>query len=99
MNALLDRLDLREFRMLLLGAGLVITAIAVTATLVSAPTGSYHSSYGYYSAPEDHQIVEPDMLPDSWIDYSGLDFVAISVQTLGRLSVEERAAILKPHCR
>lgn len=34
MNALLERLDPREFRMLLLGAGLVITAFAVTATLV-----------------------------------------------------------------
>ncbi len=34
MNALLEKLDPREFRMLLLGAGLVITALAVTVTLL-----------------------------------------------------------------
>lgn len=34
MHTLLEKLDAREFRMLLLGAGLVITSIAVTAALL-----------------------------------------------------------------
>ncbi len=45
------------------------------------------------------EVVPPDSLPDSWIDYSGLDFVAISRDDLGDLKPTSRSALLKwVHC-
>lgn len=45
------------------------------------------------------EVVPPDSLPDSWIDYSGLDFVAISRDALADLKPSTRSAILKwVHC-
>jgi len=40
------------------------------------------------------QTVEPLALPESWLDYSGLDLVAISLKTLETLSSAEREALL-----
>ncbi|MBX3439660.1 MAG: hypothetical protein KF861_19380, partial [Planctomycetaceae bacterium] len=58
-------------------------------------SSSYSYGYGYGYVSEDHLVVGPEMLPDAWIDYSGLDMVALSLKTLGGLPVEERSAILK----
>ncbi len=45
------------------------------------------------------EVVPPDSLPDSWIDYSGLDFVAISRDDLAGLKPSARSAVLKwVHC-
>ena len=45
------------------------------------------------------EVVPPDSLPDSWIDYSGLDFVAISRDDLADLKPSVRSAVLKwVHC-
>jgi hypothetical protein len=45
------------------------------------------------------EVVPPDSLPDSWIDYSGLDFVAISRDDLADLEPSARSAVLKwVHC-
>jgi hypothetical protein len=45
------------------------------------------------------EVVPPDSLPDSWIDYSGLDFVAISRDDLADLEPRARSAVLKwVHC-
>jgi hypothetical protein len=45
------------------------------------------------------EVVPPDSLPDSWIDYSGLDFVAISRDDFADLKPPVRSAILKwVHC-
>jgi hypothetical protein len=41
------------------------------------------------------EVVPPDSLPDSWIDYSGLDFVAISRNELADLKPSTRSAVLK----
>ena len=44
-------------------------------------------------------MVPPNSLPDSWIDYSGLDFVTISREELANLKPSSRSAILKwVHC-
>ncbi|NOX53486.1 MAG: hypothetical protein GXP27_03440, partial [Planctomycetes bacterium] len=40
------------------------------------------------------QAVTPDSLPDSWISYSGLDLVAISLETFEKLSSARRSALL-----
>jgi hypothetical protein len=45
------------------------------------------------------EVVPRDSLPDSWIDYSGLDFVAISRDDLAALRPRARSAVLKwVHC-
>jgi hypothetical protein len=45
------------------------------------------------------EVVPPDSLPDSWIDFSGLDFVAISRDDLADLKPLARSAVLKwVHC-
>ena len=45
------------------------------------------------------EVVPPDSLPDSWIDFSGLDFVAISRDDLADLKPSARSAVLKwVHC-
>lgn len=78
-------------------AGAFETAVtSIQQGIASSPT----YGYGYYtSVSEDHQVVGPESLPHSWIDYSGVDLVAISLKTLGGLSVEQRSAILQwVHC-
>jgi len=42
----------------------------------------------------DHQVVSSESLPDRWIDYSGLDMVAISLDALAELDRERRDAVL-----
>jgi hypothetical protein len=45
------------------------------------------------------QVVPPQTLPDSWIDYSGLDFVALARDDLADLKPSSRSAVLKwVHC-
>ncbi len=45
------------------------------------------------------EVVPPGSLPDSWIDYSGLDFVTISRNDLADLKPSARSAVLKwVHC-
>ena len=45
------------------------------------------------------EVVPPDSLPDSWIDFSGLDFVAISRDDLANLKPSSRSAVLRwVHC-
>jgi hypothetical protein len=41
------------------------------------------------------EVVQSTLLPESWIDYSGLDFLAISREELERLEHPARTAILK----
>ena len=65
------------------------------AALSVVDEGGYWSGYGYSGGvSSDHQIIDPAMLPDSWIDYSGIDLVAIDYETLARLEGERRSAIL-----
>jgi hypothetical protein len=45
------------------------------------------------------EVVPPDSLPESWIDFSGLDLVAISREVLADLKPSARSAVLKwVHC-
>ncbi|MCC7422995.1 MAG: hypothetical protein IT428_22190 [Planctomycetaceae bacterium] len=59
------------------------------------PTGSSSGRYGYSSSvSNDHQVVPPLMLPDSWLDYSGLDYVFVPLDVLNALPTGTRAAII-----
>ena len=64
-----------------------------------APPSSHAPTYGRshvagYS-DGDSAVVAPNMLPENWIDYSGLDLVAIPLPTLERVSPGVRSALLK----
>ncbi|MEZ6054074.1 MAG: hypothetical protein R3C02_22200 [Planctomycetaceae bacterium] len=67
---------------------------AVTSSIMGATSSAYGGAY-YGSSGEDNQVVEPSLLPESWIDYSGLDLVAIPLNTLSKLESDHRSAILK----
>ncbi|MEX0716527.1 MAG: hypothetical protein WD066_08070 [Planctomycetaceae bacterium] len=59
------------------------------------PHGRHGYGYGYGpSRTEDHQVVQPGQLPDSWLAYSGLDIVAVPLDVLAGLSPDERRPIL-----
>jgi hypothetical protein len=53
------------------------------------------TSSGYGPAAEDNQLIDPSLLPETWIDYSGLDLVAVSFATLDGMTNSERSALLE----
>ncbi len=55
---------------------------------------SYGRAVSGSSRTTDHQVIPPLMLPDSWLDYSGLDIVAVPLYVLAGLSRQNRSAIL-----
>lgn len=66
------------------------------ATAIIAENSSRRHRHGGFGArSNDHQVLAPNMLPDSWIDYTGLDFVAIPLDVLEQLPVSNRTAILE----
>jgi hypothetical protein len=82
-------------------AMLVVSNAPVDCTAyVTAASGSRSAmgQMGQMGAPDASAIAEvvpPDSLPDSWIDYSGLDFVAISRDDFADLKPSARSAVLK----
>jgi hypothetical protein len=62
---------------------------------VNASWGASSGPYAYGGSTSDHEIIRPGMLPESWIDYSGVDLVAVPLATLDGLSAAERSAIVK----
>ena len=47
----------------------------------SGRIGGY-SGGSSYSTESDAEVIQPTLLPDSWIDYTPVDLVAISLETL-----------------
>lgn len=56
--------------------------------------GGGYVRYAGSMRTSDHVVLPPVSLPHRWIDYSGLDIVAISLDTLTGLDREHRDAIL-----
>lgn len=71
---------------------------AANHTISAAATGGI-PMHGYGMSGVDAstvaEVVPPTTLPESWIDYSGLDLVAISRDELEHLEHQARAALLK----
>jgi hypothetical protein len=82
--------------MLVISPGNVdMTAIESAVQAKYSPAGSSSGRYGYSSSvSNDHQIVPPVMLPDSWLDYTGLDYVSVSLDVLNAMPTGTRAAII-----
>jgi len=60
-------------------------------------SGSGRWSGGMYLShyhTTDHQVIPPQMLPESWVDYSALDIVATSLGTFRQIPAAARAAII-----
>ena len=66
---------------------------AVHAFFRSQPGTAGTSSYSV-SSESDRQWITPSMLPRTWLAYSGLDLVAVSLATLEAIESEQRDAIL-----
>jgi hypothetical protein len=65
----------------------------------SSPDGLRSRGLPAAEASAVAEVVPPESLPESWIDYSGLDFVAISRDDLAALQPSSRSAVLKwVHC-
>jgi len=64
-------------------------AVELSAETLSPYSGYYSSSRGNY------EVIPPELLPRSWIDYSGVDLVALSLAELDAMESEERDAVLK----
>ena len=47
------------------------------------------------SRKSDHEVLAPGELPDSWIGYSGVDLVAVDIETFGQMTQQERRAVIK----
>jgi hypothetical protein len=61
----------------------------------SSPDGLRSRNLPAPEASTVAEVVPPNSLPDSWIDYSGLDFVTISRDDLAALAASSRSAVLK----
>lgn len=58
-----------------------------------ASSGSFH--HGGYRALSNCIAIPPNSLPGSWIDYSGLDLVSISLVELNKLPKGTRSALIQ----
>ncbi len=81
-------------------AMLVVSSRPVNCAGYIRAAGSSPSGLRFRKLPDPEastlvQVLPPDSLPDSWIDYSGLDFVAISRDDLAALAASSRSAVLK----
>ncbi len=81
-------------------AMLVVSSRPVDCTsYITAAGGPRDATFGPPNASALAEVVPPASLPDSWIDFSGLDLVAISRDDLADLKPPVRSAVLKwVHC-
>ena len=83
-------------------AMLVVSSRPVDCAGYVAAAGGPPNANRFGPAPDASvlaEVVPPDSLPDSWIDFSGLDFLAISRDDLSHLAPSVRSAVLKwVHC-
>jgi hypothetical protein len=85
-------------------AMLVVSSRPVDCTGYIRAAGGSRDGVRFHGLPATEasavaEVVPADSLPDSWIDYSGLDFVTISRDDLADLKPASRSAVLKwVHC-
>ena len=74
---------------------LIVSPVGVDAgqfeLAVSLSATAYH---GHISVGQDHQQIPPGMVPRSWVEYSGVDLVAIPLATLAAIGAEPRSALI-----
>lgn len=78
----------------------IVSPVNVDATLFEAAAqvqwGSGSGGYSAYGSvrAEDHMVLPPDAMPEKWIDYTAIDYLALSMDTLAGLPEATRTAIL-----
>lgn len=93
----LPDMDFQDSRPALLAISKAPLAMQPLEGAITSLTSSGHSSrsYGYgYGKSEDNQTIEPFRLPETWLAYSSVDLVAISLEDFSTIAEPERAAIL-----
>ena len=89
-----DYQDSRPALLAISKAPLAIQPLEDAITSVST-AGHVGRSHGYgYGKSEDHQTIEPFRLPETWLAYSSVDLVTLSMKDFEGLAETERAAIL-----
>jgi hypothetical protein len=63
--------------------------------VASSSSGPYYMGRTATDSSVLAEVVQPDLLPESWIDYSGLDFLALSRDDFEHLEHPVRTAIVK----
>ena len=82
-------------------ASVVCTSFETALESLSAADGASPAVAGMYrvattgTRSNDFQVIAPQMLPESWIDYTALDIVAIPLASLETIPSEARSALLK----
>lgn len=62
----------------------------------SIPTATGpHSHMGGGGRSEDHETVSPEMLPEKWIDYTGIDVVAVPLAILEKLPATSKTPLVE----
>lgn len=93
----LPDIDYQDSRPAILGISRTPLAMQPLEDAITSLTSSGHggriSGYGYGKS-QDNQTVEPFRLPDTWLAYSSIDLVAISMDVLEGLPESQKAAIL-----
>jgi hypothetical protein len=66
----------------------------IAAAAAAASSGGYYPYGSGTMRTSDHAVIPPQLLPESWIEYTGLDIVALPLDVLGRISPSARTALL-----
>jgi hypothetical protein len=93
----LPDIDYQDSRPALLGISRTPLAMQPLEDAITSLTTSGHGgriSGRGYGKTQDNQTVEPFRLPETWLAYSSVDLVAISMDVLGGLPESQKAAIL-----
>src|SRR5262249_27005408 len=75
-----------------------VQSILMGPAVARSGAASGRRSWAGYSAPSvslDAEVVGPELLPEKWLDYSGLDFVMVDLENFGKLSGDARRAIVQ----
>ncbi|HEY2252960.1 MAG TPA: hypothetical protein VGH74_17935, partial [Planctomycetaceae bacterium] len=70
-----------------------VQSLAGVSALTSGGMG--YRGYSITARPNDFQVIGPQLLPESWIDYAALDIVAIPLPALEKISPAARTALIK----
>ena len=79
---------------LLVIADTQVDCASLETAVTSVQGHSGHGRYGGTVRTSDHEVIEPFLLPDTWLAYSGLDIVMIRQELLAGLAETQRSALV-----
>jgi hypothetical protein len=79
---------------LLVIADTQVDCASLETAVTSVQGHSSHGRHGGTVRTSDHEVIEPFLLPDNWLAYSGLDVVLIRMELLAGLAETQRSALI-----